>query len=75
MRGRMNDSKSYAQPQPLDQVMIGGTAGVVEQSRHPAFAVGDNVVGMGGWQQYAIVDAAQPGSLRKVDTRRVPLSA
>ena len=33
MRGRMNDSKSYAAPQPLGQVMIGGTAGeVVELS-------------------------------------------
>ena len=28
MRGRMNEGKSYAQPQPLDQVMIGGTAAV-----------------------------------------------
>src|SRR5258708_33555567 len=27
MRGRMNDSKSYAAPQPLNEVMIGGTAG------------------------------------------------
>ena len=30
MRGRMDDAKSYAQPQPLDQVMQGGTVGVVE---------------------------------------------
>ena len=29
MRGRMNDAKSYAQPQPLDAVMQGGTAGEV----------------------------------------------
>ena len=45
MRGRMNDGKSYAQPQPLGQVMIGGTAGEVVESRHPRFAVGDMVVG------------------------------
>jgi NADPH-dependent curcumin reductase CurA len=75
MRGRMNDSKSYAQPQPLDQVMIGGTVGVVEDSRHPGFAAGDSVVGMGGWQLYSVVDAGQPGALRKVDTRHIPLSA
>ncbi|MDP0918996.1 NADP-dependent oxidoreductase, partial [Klebsiella pneumoniae] len=25
MRGRMNESKSYAAAQPLDEVMIGGT--------------------------------------------------
>lgn len=75
MRGRMNDSKSYAQPQPLDQVMIGGTAGGVVASRNAHFAVGDKVVGMGGWQQYAIVDASQRGVLQKVDTTHIPLSA
>ena len=75
MRGRMNDSRSYAAPQPLDSVMVGGTAGEVVASRHPKFAPGDKVVGMGGWQQYALVDASQPGALRKVDTSRVPLSA
>ena len=75
MRGRMNDAKSYAVPQPLDQVMQGGTVGEVVESRHPSYKTGDSVVGMGGWQQYAVVDAGTPGALRKVDTRRVPLSA
>ena len=75
MRGRMNDSRSYAQPQPLDDVMIGGTAGEVIASRNPHFAVGDAVVGMGGWQEHALVDATQRGVLQKVDTRHVPLSA
>ncbi|GAB4043258.1 MAG: NADP-dependent oxidoreductase [Rubrivivax sp.] len=75
MRGRMNDSKSYAQPQPLDQVMIGGTVGEVVATRNPHFAVGDKVVGMGGWQEYAVVSADQRGVLQKVDTTHVPLSA
>lgn len=75
MRGRMNDGRSYTAPQPLDEVMIGGTVGEVVDSRHPGFAAGDQVVGMGGWQQYSVVDAAQPGMLRKVDTTHVPLSA
>ena len=74
MRGRMNESKSYAVPQPLDQVMQGGTAGEVVESRSPKFKTGDQVVGMGGWQQYSVVDAGQPGALRKVDTAHVPLS-
>ena len=74
MRGRMNESKSYAQPQPLGEVMIGGTVGEVVESRSPKFSVGDQVVGMGGWQEYSVVDAAQPGALRKVDTTHVPLS-
>jgi NADPH-dependent curcumin reductase CurA len=75
MRGRMNDAKSYAQPQELDKVMQGGTVGVVVASKHPDYKPGDNVVGFGGWQEYSIVDAGMPGSLRKVDTSRVPLSA
>jgi NADPH-dependent curcumin reductase CurA len=74
MRGRMNDAKSYAVPQPLGQVMIGGTAGEVVESRSPKFQPGDKVVGMGGWQQYSVVNADQPGALRKVDTTHVPLS-
>ncbi len=74
MRGRMNDAKSYAAPQPLGEVMIGGTVGEVVESRHPRFAPGDAVVGMGGWQQYSVVDATQPGALRKVETTHVPLS-
>ena len=75
MRGRMNDAKSYAQPQPLDKVMQGSTVGVVVASKHPDYKPGDNVVGFGGWQEYSIVDGGIPGSLRKVDTSRVPLSA
>ena len=74
MRGRMNDSKSYAASQPLGEVMIGGTVGEVVESRNPKFAVGDQVVGMGGWQQYSVVDGNAPGLLRKVDTSHVPLS-
>ncbi len=75
MRSRMNDAKNYAAPQALDEVMVGGTVGEVTESRHPGFAVGDNVVGMGGWQEWAVVDGGTPGVLRKVDASRVPLSA
>ncbi len=75
MRGRMNDGKSYAQPQALNTTMGGGTVGEVVASKNAAFAVGDKVVGMGGWQLYSVVDAGLPGVLRKVDTSQVPLSA
>ncbi|RYF71949.1 MAG: NADP-dependent oxidoreductase [Comamonadaceae bacterium] len=74
MRGRMNDSKSYAASQPLDQVFQGGTVGEVVESKNPKYAVGEKVVGFGGWQHYSVVDATQPGALRKVDTTHVPLS-
>ena len=74
MRGRMNDGKSYAAPQPLGEVMLGGTVGEVVESRHAKFQPGDKVVGMGGWQLYSVVDGNAPGMLRKVDTTHVPLS-
>jgi hypothetical protein len=74
MRGRMSDQKSYATPQPLDEVMIGGTVGEVIASASPGFQVGDQVVGMGGWQDYAVVSGGSP-TIRKVDTSRIPLSA
>ena len=72
MRGRMDDAKSYAPPQALDAVMQGRTVGEVVASRNPAFAVGDRVLGMFGWQQYGKSDGA---ALHKVDTTQVPLSA
>ena len=75
MRGRMSEGKSYAKPQPLDEVMTGGTAGEVVASRSDRFAEGDMVVGMGGWQQYSVVDAISAGTLRKVNTSQIPLSA
>jgi len=74
MRGRMNEGKSYAAPQPLGEVMIGGTVGEVVESRSGRFTVGDQVVGMGGWQLYSVVDGNAPGMLRRVDTTHVPLS-
>ena len=64
MRGRMNESKSYAAAQALDEVMIGGTVGEVIESKNPHFSVGDKVVGMGGWQDYQIVDATQRGVIQ-----------
>ena len=72
MRGRMSDSKSYAAPQPLDAVMIGGTAGEVVESRNPKFKAGDKVVGMFGWQEYGTSNGSD---LHVVDTTHVPLSA
>lgn len=75
MRGRMNDAKSYAQPQPLNAVMQGGTVGEVVASKSAAFRAGDKVVGMGGWQQVQVADAQAQAMMRKVDTTHVPLSA
>ena len=75
MRGRMNDAKSYAQPQPLNAVMQGGTVGEVVESKHAGYQPGDKVVGFGGWQQYCLVEGGAPSMLRKVDTTHIALSA
>jgi NADPH-dependent curcumin reductase CurA len=72
MRGRMNDSKSYAAPQPLNAVMIGGTVGEVIESRNEKFKQGDHVAGMFGWQEYGVSDGA---GLQKIDTSHIPISA
>ncbi len=72
MRMRMEDVKSYAAPQALDDVMIGGTAGEVIESKHPKFKVGDKVVGMFGWSEIGVSDGAL---LKRVDTSKIPLSA
>ena len=72
MRGRMNDAKSYAAPVNLGDVMVGGTAGKVVESKNPKFKVGDKVVGYLGWQLYGVSDGAM---LMKVDDRLIPLSA
>jgi NADPH-dependent curcumin reductase CurA len=75
MRMRMNEGKSYAAPQAIGEPMIGGTVGEIVDSQHAGFAVGDKVVGMGGWQEYTVLNAATPGVLRKVDASVIPLSA
>ncbi len=72
MRGRMNAGRSYAKPQPLNEVMIGSTAGEVVESRNPKWAVGDKVLGYFGWQEFGTGDGA---GLQKLDDSRVPLSA
>lgn len=71
MRGRMNAGKSYTRPVELGEVMTGGTVGMVVDSKHPRFAAGDIVVGMLGWQQYALSDGE---GLTKVEAGRIPLS-
>ena len=70
MRGRMNDAKSYASPVEIGEVMVGGAAGRVINSRSPAFSVGDAVEGRLGWQKYALSDGS---GVRKVDESLGPL--
>lgn len=72
MRMRMEDVKSYAAPQEIGAVMVGGTVGEVVETRNPKFAVGDKVVGMMGWAEMGVSDGV---GLRRVRDGAIPLSA
>ncbi len=72
MRGRMNEGKSYAQPQEIGATMIGATVGEVVASHHPAFTVGSHVRGMLGWAEFGVVNGK---ALERIDTHKIPMSA
>jgi NADPH-dependent curcumin reductase CurA len=59
MRLWMNERDSYVPAQPLGEVMMGITLGVVEASKHPGFAVGSYVNGMGGCQLWHVAPGEQ----------------
>jgi len=71
MRGRMSDAESYARPVAIGEVMTGGAVGLVVESGDPGFRVGDAVVGMLGWQLFAVAPGCE---LRKLDRSRAPIS-
>ncbi|HKA78657.1 MAG TPA: NADP-dependent oxidoreductase [Xanthobacteraceae bacterium] len=71
MRGRMSAAKSYAKPAAVGEPMVGGTVGEIVKSRNPKYAVGDVVLGFGGWQEYALSSGA---GLRKLDPKAAPIS-
>jgi NADPH-dependent curcumin reductase CurA len=53
MRGWMDDRPSYIPPVGLGEPMRAGAVGQVVESRHPAWAPGELVQGLFGWQDYA----------------------
>lgn len=56
MRGWLNDVRSYIPPVAVGDVMRAGSVGVVIDSKHPKYKVGDTLTGWGGVQQYALSD-------------------
>lgn len=72
MRGWVNAAANYSDPVALGSVMRSFAAGVVVASRHEGYREGDQVMGMLGWQQYAISDGS--GIRRKVLEHDLPLS-
>ena len=56
MRGWANDVPNYSPPVTLGTPMRSFAVGDVIASRHPAYAEGDVVEGLLGWQTHALVD-------------------
>ena len=73
MRGWVSAVANYSQPVGIGEVMRSFAAGVVVASRHPAYAVGERVMGLLGWQEYAVSDGS--AITRKVKEADLPLSA
>ncbi|MEP6814180.1 MAG: NADP-dependent oxidoreductase [Marmoricola sp.] len=71
MRGRLSDTKSYAAPVEVGDVMVGGTVGEVLESRHPNLATGDQVLSYSGWQTHAVESG---DAVRKLDPEAAPVS-
>src|SRR5712671_2639065 len=71
MRGRMSAAKSYAKPVEIGEPMVSGTVGEIVASRNAKFAVGDIVLGYGGWQDYALSGGL---GLRKLDPAAAPVT-
>ncbi len=72
MRGWVNAAANYSTPVALGEVMRSFAAGEVIASRHPDYAEGDKVMGMLGWQEYAVSDGSS--ITRKVKETDLPLS-
>lgn len=72
MRGWVSSVGNYSQPVPIGGVMRAFAVGRVTASRSPAYAVGDVVTGLFGWQELALVDASSVQ--RRVEERDLPMS-
>lgn len=72
MRGWVSSVGNYSEPVPIGGVMRAFAVGRVTASRSPAYAVGDIVTGLLGWQELALVDASSVQ--RRVDDRDLPMS-
>lgn len=74
----MSDVPQYMPPIALGEVVRAIGVGVVEQSAHPGFAVGDRVVGLLGWATHPTLEPATsvqalPGGLPLPDAKVLSL--
>jgi NADPH-dependent curcumin reductase CurA len=71
LRRQMSDTESGAPAVGIGEVVIGAAVACVVESKDPDFRDGDAVLGMLGWQEYAV---AQGHELRKIDPGLGPIS-
>ena len=72
MRGWVSNVANYSEPVRIGEVMRSFAAGEVLQSTHPGFKPGDKVMGMFGWQEFAVVGPT--AVTRKIRADDLPLS-
>jgi len=72
MRGWVSTTANYSTPVGIGDVMRAFSAGTIVTSRHPNYREGEAVMGMLGWQEYAISDGST--ITRKVKENDLPLS-
>jgi hypothetical protein len=65
-RGWIEDRPSYLPPVAIGEVMRASSVGRVVRSRHPGFAEGDLVFGLGGWQEFFTTPGAGFPGVQKV---------
>lgn len=71
MRGRMDDSKSYAAAVPIGGTMEGGGVGEVIASNSDRFKPGEVAMGPFGWATHAVADGRM---CRKIDPDAAPIT-
>lgn len=71
MRGRMDDTKSYAKPVGINETMEAEGVGTIVTSRSSHFHEGDMVVGRFGWTTHGVLPAEK---IRLINPDDAPIS-
>jgi NADPH-dependent curcumin reductase CurA len=72
MRGWLSAAGNYFTPVPIGGVMSSFASGEVMLSRHEGYPVGARLMGMFGWQEYAVCDGSEVK--RRIQDADEPLS-
>ncbi len=72
MRGWVSAVGNYSTPVPLGAVMPSYASGEIVLSHHPDYEVGSRVMGMLGWQEFAVCNGSE--IKRRIQDKDEPLS-